>query len=110
MNINKYNKISPKDRVLMPLDQDDMAKLSDINNQQSIVEQLKSKQSRHTSKFYAMQVMFWDDVMTRNEQAETASSRGKTLGICRDENDKLVFVEKPQLDQQIIGYIDEDDY
>lgn len=115
MNIDSFAPIESDDKIIMPLSQKQTENLQSVQEQYEKMQQLKRYANRASNKFYAMQILFWDNIMSSNEQCETADNRGKMLSICKNDEDELVIVErlKPYsvnnlfCDQEI--YDDEDD-
>lgn len=106
----KFLKLQPTDRKISTLSSEDTEKLRKITDQQDAYDILKNKLVRATHKLYALQTLFWDDMMTRHEQADTASLRGKALTVRVDENGDLAIVEIPRktIEEELMG--DEDDF
>lgn len=98
MNMRSFEPIMPNDKVIMSLSPHQMEALQNVQDQYEKSAQLKRYAHRAFNKFYAMQVLFWDDIMNSNERCETADNRGKMLSICLSDDDELVIVERMKPD------------
>ena len=89
----KLEDINAKDKVLFELSKDEIGKLNNITEQYDELEIVKTKYQRSAQKLHALEVLFWEDLINRDERCETAISRGKTLNVCKH-GDNLVVVER----------------
>jgi hypothetical protein len=90
-----FDKMRDGDRVISVLNENEARTFSKVQEQHGEFEYFRAKMVRAYNKFQALQVLFWEDMMGKHEQCESASHRGKVLSTCRV-GDDLVIVERAQ--------------
>lgn len=91
----RFDPVTEEDKVIHRLDDEECKYLRGLINEYSLAENMKVKFARQQTKLEALQVLFWDKIMSSSEMAETAEFRGMNLSI-KESGQTPVVVEIPQ--------------
>lgn len=91
---NKFRNLNKdEDKIIIKLNDNELENLKSVFEDYELYNLLKIKLSRIYNRLKAKQIMFWEDMTSKNEIIETAINRGKSLDIAESNGD-LHIIQK----------------